>query len=122
MSITGIESMLKNIDKLQGNGDKYGREAVKEGAEVYAKVLSKNTANDMGDLSQSVETSGIKGAGKGSLEVDVGYDSQTGWRAHFPNDGTVYQKPQHFKERSTEEAREPIQKIFLDKLKGVTDL
>lgn len=122
MSVTGVEEMLQNIAKLEGNGEKYGREAVREGAETFSKILEKNTANDMGDLAQSVDKTGIRGAGKGNLEIAVGYNTEHGWRAHFPNDGTAHQRPQHFKEESVEEARGPVQQIFVEKLKGVMDL
>lgn len=122
MTVTGVEDMLQNINKLQGNGEKYGREAVRKGAETFEKIIEKNTAKNEGELARSVDKTGIRGAGKGGLEIAVGYNQKHGWRAHFPNDGTVYQRPQHFKEESVEEARGPVQQIFVEKLKGVMDL
>ncbi|EAC9524669.1 hypothetical protein LJ62_10295 [Listeria monocytogenes] len=48
---------------------------------------------------------------EGSL-VDIGFNKSQGWRAHFPDSGTMNQTAQHFIEAARKEARPKIIAIF----------
>lgn len=114
---TGLEEMLANITKLQVNNRKYARKAVQEGAELFAKNLEINTPEDEGDLESDVHTSNFKGGPQGNIEKDVGYGKGTGWRAKYPDNGTINQRPQNFQEHTINESRRPIQEIFAENIK-----
>ena len=52
----------------------------------------------------------------GEYSIDVGYDKEKGWIAHFPNSGTSKQKPQHFVEKSQEQSKTEILAKFVEDL------
>lgn len=65
---TGLEEMLANIHKLQVNNRRVAREAVSEGADMFAQQLESNTPDDSGVLKSDVMVSGFKGGGQGQIE------------------------------------------------------
>lgn len=112
MSIKGIEEMVKNIQKLETQNKRAANKAVREAADLVEKNLIGNTPKDSGELASSTVQSGIKGSSTGDIEIDVGYNHESGWRAHFVDSGTIYQKGQHFKDKTTEGSRDGVLNIF----------
>ena len=120
--VEGTEELLANIKKLQVNNRKQARKALNEGAKELEKTLARNTPKDSGQLASDITKSGLKGSGQGEMEIDVGFGKAHGWRAHFPDTGTVYQRAQNFSERSTEEARGKVQEIYAKHIKEGLEL
>lgn len=112
----GLESCLSNLTKLQVNCRRKAREAVSEGADYFSTVLSSNTPKLSGFLQEDVKVSGFKGGTQGAIEKDIGYGS-TGWRAKYPDDGTINQNAQHFIEQSKNQARPKMQQIYAEKVR-----
>ena len=48
---------------------------------------------------------------------DIGFGKATGWRAHYPNDGTIYQQGQDFKEKTINEMTPRAREIYAEKIK-----
>ncbi|UDM70661.1 HK97-gp10 family putative phage morphogenesis protein [Vagococcus fluvialis] len=113
---TGLEEMLANIHKLQVNNRRVAREAVSEGADMFAQQLESNTPDDSGVLKSDVMVSGFKGGGQGQIEKDVGYGGSTGWRVKYPDDGTIHQRPQNFKEKTINEMTPKVQELYVKKM------
>lgn len=124
MSVTGEEQILSNLLKHKNYIEKNSRKAVRNGAEAFRETLVKNTPISKSDKEMSDKEHLFRHTKKGNLKAatgefqqDVGYDKEIGWRAHFPNSGTVKQKPQHFVEKSREQAKSEVQKEFIKALK-----
>ena len=91
----------------------------RNGAEAFREVLVSNTpvsSTDGEHLRDHTKKSNLKSS-TGVFQQDIGYDKETGWRAHFPNSGTVKQKPQHFIEKSREQAVGKVRREFIEALK-----
>lgn len=122
MSLEGEAAMLLAIDNLTKGYDRRARKAVKEGAEVFSEKLEANTpvSNEdktgKGPLAQHVKVGSVS-TQSGDYEAPVGYDNVKGRIAHFPNSGTSKQDPQHFIEKSQQEAKGPILEAFVKNLK-----
>lgn len=114
---TGLEGILANITKLQVNNKRVAREAVSDGADKFAEMLSGNTPIDEGDMQSDVTVSGFKGGPQAQIEKDIGYGKATGWRVKYPDDGTINQRPQTFKEHTINEATPKIKEIYAEKIK-----
>ena len=133
---TGLDEILANIHKLQVNNKRVARQAVAEGAELFAKNLEANTplgvygpkryssktslafgGNGGSERMKSdVAISGFKGGPQGQIEKDIGYGKSTGWRVKYPDDGTINQLPQYFKEKTIQESTAPIQELYAKKI------
>lgn len=123
MTVTGFEEFEANLKKLKLNNQKQARSAVKEAAEKYAEILEQVTP--IGDgipagherdkhapLASSVVNTGIKKDRDASFMTDVGFNKSQGWRAHFPDSGTVDQRAQKFVDRSREQSKEAILSVY----------
>lgn len=118
----GIEQMLQNIKKLQVNNRTQGIKAVKAGADHTKDTLAKNTPVSSGVLASDVITSGLKGSGQGEMEIDIGFGGAEGWRAHFPDSGTIHQRAQNFSEKTVEESRPKVLGIYEDHIRKGLEL
>ena len=119
MSVTGEKEILANLLKHKQYVEKNSRKAVRNGAEAFREVLVSNTpvsSTDGEHLRDHTKKSNLKSS-TGVFQQDNGYDKETGWRAHFPNSGTVKQKPQHFIEKSREQAVGKVRREFIEALK-----
>ncbi len=114
---TGLEGILANLEKLQVNNRRAAREAVSEGADMFADQLKVNTPADSGILQSDVTVSGFKGGGQGQIEKDIGYGGSTGWRVKYPDDGTINQQPQNFKEKTINEMTPKVQELYARKIR-----
>ncbi|MGT2753231.1 HK97-gp10 family putative phage morphogenesis protein [Streptococcus porcinus] len=117
---SGLDGILANLTKLQVKAPRAARGAVTEVAEKFEKALKSNTPvydNEDTHLRDDTAISSFKGAAEGIVSKDIGYGSKTGWRAHFPNDGTVYQRSQDFKEKTINEMTPKAKQIYADKVK-----
>lgn len=114
---TGLDEMLANIHKLQVNNRRVARQAVDEGANLFADNLRSNTPVDGGDMQADVSVTGFKGGAQGQIEKDIGYGKTAGWRVKYPDDGTIHQRPQNFKEHTITQSRPQIQEKFAQKIK-----
>lgn len=116
------DNLSANIEKLNLGNQKKARQALKEGAAIFEDELRKKVPVDdgsgkqKGKLKAGVMKSGVKDRG-GNLEVDVGYNKSVGWRARFPNSGTIFQDPQHFEEEAMGLAKDKVLQAFMRNLK-----
>lgn len=114
---SGFDEILANITKLQVNNRRQARKAVSDAAELFAEALKENTPKDEGDMAEDVVISGFKGGSQAEIEKDIGYGKATGYRVKYPDDGTINQSPQNFKEKTINEMTPKIQKLYAERIK-----
>lgn len=116
----GIDEILSNLTKLQVKTPKAAREAVTEVAEEFEKQLKTNTPRDdsySDHLQDDTAISGFKGASEGIVSKDIGYGNSTGWRAKYPDSGTIYQRGQEFEEKTINQMTPRAKEIYAEKVK-----
>ncbi|HFI0454405.1 TPA: HK97-gp10 family putative phage morphogenesis protein [Streptococcus suis] len=116
----GVDKILANLTKLQVKAPQVARAAVKQVADEFAEELEKNTPESedlFSHLADEVVVTGFKGANQGIISKDIGYGRKTGWRSHFPDDGTIYQAPQGFKEKTINAMTPRAKEIYAEKVK-----
>ena len=121
----GIDAILSNLTKLQVKAPKTAREAVTEVAEEFEKQLQANTPVDekfSDHLRDDTAISGFKGASEGIISKDIGYGKSTGWRAKYPDSGTIYQRGQNFEENTINQMTPRAKYIYAKKVKEGLDL
>lgn len=117
----GLDAILSNLTKLQVKAPKAAREAVTEVAEEFEKQLQANTPVDekfIDHLRDDTVVSGFKGASEGIISKDIGYGKSTGWRAKYPDSGTIYQRGQNFEEKTINQMTPRAKYIYAKKIKG----
>ncbi|WP_431814583.1 HK97-gp10 family putative phage morphogenesis protein [Limosilactobacillus portuensis] len=121
MAVTGEAELIANLEKLQKTEEKKARKATRDGANVFEEKLKNFTPvssedhSGMTPLKDHTKKGNLKTTG-GEYSIDVGYDKEKGWIAHFPNSGTSKQKPQHFVEKSQEQSKTEILAKFVEDL------
>lgn len=118
---SGLDEILSNLTKLQVKAPKTAREAVTEVAEEFEKQLKANTPVDekfIDHLRDDTAVSGFKGASEGIISKEIGYGKQTGWRAKYPDSGTIYQRGQNFEEKTINQMTPRAKEIYAKKIKG----
>ena len=121
MAVTGEAELIANLEKLQKTEENKARKATRDGANVFEEKLkdftpvSNEDHSGMTPLKDHTKKGNLKTAG-GEYSIDVGYDKDKGWIAHFPNSGTSKQKPQHFIEKSQEQSKTEILAKFVEDL------
>lgn len=117
----GLDKILANLDKLQVKAPQVARGAVSEVADKFAENLKENTPRTdfgwAGHLRDNVVVTGFKGANEGIISKDIGFGKETGWRAHFPDEGTIHQRGQDFKEKTISEMTPLAREIYAKKVK-----
>ena len=116
----GIDAILSNLTKLQVKAPKTAREAVTEVAEEFEKQLQANTPVDekfSDHLRDDTAISGFKGASEGIISKGIGYGKSTGWRAKYPDSGTIYQRGQNFEENTINQMTPRAKYIYAKKVK-----
>lgn len=122
---TGLDAILSNLTKLQVKAPNAAREAVTKVADEFEKQLQANTPVDdkfIDHLRDDTAISGFKGASEGIISKEIGYGNQTGWRARFPDSGTIYQRGQEFEEKTINQMTPVAKEIFAEKVKEGLDL
>lgn len=117
----GLDAILSNLTKLQVKAPKAARAAVTEVAEEFEKQLQVNTPVDekfIDHLRDDTAVSGFKGASDGIISKDIGYGKSTGWRAKYPDSGTIYQRGQNFEEKTINQMTPRAKYIYAKKIKG----
>lgn len=118
----GLDLCLKNLTILEAKAPRVAREAVTEVAQEFKKELETNTPvykeETYSRLKEDVKISNFKSGGAAPSK-DIGYGRATGWRARFPDDGTIYQKSQGFEEKTINAMTPRAKEIYLQKMKGV---
>ena len=117
----GLDAILSNLTKLQVKAPNAAREAVTEVAEEFEKQLQANTPVDekfIDHLRDDTAISGFKGASEGIISKDIGYGKSTGWRAKYPDSGTIYQRGQNFEEKTINQMTPRAKYIYAKKIKG----
>lgn len=118
----GLDLCLNNLTKLEVKAPKVAREAVTMVAEEFEKELEVNTpVSDeptQTRLKADIKISNFKGRG-GAPSKDIGFGRTTGWRARYPNSGTIYQKAQDFEEKTINAVTPRAKKIYEQKIKEV---
>ena len=118
----GLDLCLNNLTKLEVKAPKVAREAVTMVAEEFEKELGINTpVSDEPTptrLKADVKISNFKGRG-GAPSKDIGFGRTTGWRARYPNSGTIYQKAQDFEEKTINAVTPRAKEIYITKIREV---
>lgn len=118
----GLDLCLNNLTKLEVKAPKVAREAVTMVAEEFEKELEVNTpVSDEPTptrLKADIKISNFKGRG-GAPSKDIGFGRSTGWRARYPNSGTIYQKAQDFEEKTINAVTPRAKRIYEQKIKEV---
>ncbi len=118
----GLDLCLQNLAKLEGKAPKVAREAVTMVAEEFKKELEVNTP--VSDeftptrLKEDIRISNFKGGGDAPSK-DIGFGRSTGWRAKYPNAGTIYQKAQDFEEKTINAVTPRAKEIYITKIREV---
>ena len=121
----GLEECLARLTEMEAKAPRKAREAVTEVAKEFKAELEANTpvypilAAD-GHLKEDVRISNFKSGGDAPSK-DIGYGNATGWRSHFPDDGTVYQRAQNFKEKTINTMTPRAKEIYANKVREVLD-
>lgn len=122
MTVTGEAELIANLQRLQKTEEKKSRKATRDGAEVFQEKLKQYTpVAKSGDhsgktpLKDHTKHGNLKTTG-GEYSVDVGYDKDKGWIAHFPNSGTAKQKPQHFIEKAQAASKKEVLAKYIEDL------
>lgn len=118
----GLDLCLNNLTKLEVKAPMVAREAVTMVAEEFEKELGVNTpVSDEPTptrLKADIKISNFKGRG-GAPSKDIGFGRSTGWRARYPNSGTIYQKAQDFEEKTINAVTPRAKRIYEQKIKEV---
>ncbi len=118
----GLDLCLNNLTKLEVKAPKVAREAVTMVAEEFEKELGINTpVSDEPTptrLKADIKISNFKGRG-GAPSKDIGFGRSTGWRARYPNSGTIYQKAQDFEEKTINAVTPRAKRIYEQKIREV---
>nr|DAF31609.1 MAG TPA: type I neck protein [Caudoviricetes sp.] len=118
----GLDLCLNNLTKLEVKAPKVAREAVTMVAEEFEKELEANTpvSDELTPtrLKEDVKISNFKGRG-GAPSKDIGFGRTTGWRARYPNSGTIYQKAQDFEEKTINAVTPRAKEIYITKIREV---
>ena len=133
--MTGEDEMQAALKRFAASETSKARKAVKAGGEVLMDELEKNTPIGDGKTDRSwkaqrqtntdakhdhlkndIAAKGVTSVG-GEFEQMVGYGSEEGWRAHFPNSGTWKQKPQRFIEKSQAAAKPKVLAKFVEEMR-----
>ena len=118
----GLDLCLNNLTKLEVKAPMVAREAVTMVAEEFEKELEVNTpVSDeptFTRLKADIKISNFKGRG-GAPSKDIGFGRSTGWRARYPNSGTIYQQAQDFEEKTINAVTPRAKEIYEQKIKEV---
>ena len=118
----GLDLCLNNLTKLEVKAPKVAREAVTMVAKEFEKELEVNTP--VSDeftptrLKEDIRISNFKGGGDAPSK-DIGFGRSTGWRAKYPNAGTIYQKAQDFEEKTINAVTPRAKEIYITKIREV---
>ena len=118
----GLDLCLNNLTKLEVKAPKVAREAVTMVAKEFEKELEVNTP--VSDeftptrLKEDIRISNFKGGGDAPSK-DIGFGRTTGWRAKYPNAGTIYQKAQDFEEKTINVVTPRAKEIYITKIREV---
>lgn len=118
----GLDLCLNNLTKLEVKAPKVAREAVTMVAKEFEKELEVNTP--ISDeftptrLKEDIKISNFKGGGNAPSK-DIGFGRSTGWRARYPNSGTIYQKAQDFEEKTINAVTPRAKEIYKQKIREV---
>ena len=118
----GLDLCLNNLTKLEVKAPKVAREAVTMVAKEFEKELEVNTP--ISDeftptrLKEDIRISNFKGGGNAPSK-DIGFGRSTGWRARYPNSGTIYQKAQDFEEKTINAVTPRAKEIYITKVREV---
>nr|DAS99505.1 MAG TPA: type I neck protein [Caudoviricetes sp.] len=118
----GLDLCLQNLTKLEAKAPKVAREAVNEVAQEFKKELEANTpVSDeptFTRLKGDIKISNFKNGGDAPSK-DIGFGRATGWRAKFPDSGTIYQKAQDFEEKTINAVTPRAKEIYKNKMREV---
>lgn len=118
----GLDLCLDNLTKLEAKAPRVAREAVTEVAQEFKKELEVNTpVSDeltFTRLKEDIKISNFKNGGDAPSK-DIGFGRSTGWRAKFPDSGTIYQKPQDFEEKTINAVTPRAKEIYKNKMREV---
>lgn len=118
----GLDLCLQNLTKLEAKAPRVAREAVTEVAQEFKKKLEVNTPISdeltLTRLKEDIKISNFKGGGDAPSK-DIGFGRATGWRAKFPDSGTIYQKAQDFEEKTINAVTPRAKEIYKQKIREV---
>lgn len=124
VTVKGDKELIAAFERLDKTVDTKARKATRDGAKVFEQRLKADTPRDktgtdhsgMTPLAEHTKIGNLRGS-TGNLEIQVGYDTEKGWIAHFPNSGTSKQPAQHFIEKAQAESKQPVLSKFVEDLR-----
>lgn len=119
----GLDECLARLTQMEAKAPRKAREAVTEVAKEFKSELESNTPvypHFTDHLKEDVRISNFKSRGDAPAK-DIGYGVATGWRSHFPDDGTIYQRAQNFKEKTINAVTPRAKEIYANKVREVLD-
>ena len=114
----GLDLCLDNLTKLEARAPRVAREAVTEVAQEFKKELEVSDELTLTRLKEDIRISNFKGGGDAPSK-DIGFGRTTGWRARYPNSGTIYQKAQDFEEKTINAVTPRAKEIYITKIREV---
>lgn len=124
VTVKGDQELIAAFKRLDKTVEAKARRATRDGAKVFEEKLKDWTPRDksgtdhsgMTPLAEHTKVGNLRGS-TGNLEIQVGYDTEKGWVAHFPNSGTSKQLAQHFIEDAQTDSKRPVLNKFVEDLK-----
>lgn len=124
VTVKGDKELIAAFERLDKTVDTKARKATRDGAKVFEQRLKADTPRDktgtdhsgMTPLAEHTKIGNLRGS-TGNLEIQVGYDAEKGYIAHFPNSGTSKQPAQHFIEKAQAESKQPVLSKFVEDLR-----
>lgn len=124
VTVKGDKELIAAFERLDKTVDTKARKATRDGAKVFEQRLKADTPRDktgtdhsgMTPLAEHTKIGNLRGS-TGNLEIQVGYDTEKGYIAHFPNSGTSKQPAQHFIEKAQAESKQPVLSKFVEDLR-----
>ncbi|ERN54321.1 HK97-gp10 family putative phage morphogenesis protein [Alkalihalophilus marmarensis] len=117
MKITGMDELIRNLERLGNQAESVKEKAVMEGAEVIRKRISDNAPR--GSTSNSRAADHIVAEYNSSEgKAGIGADAKEAWYLKFPEFGTSRQPAQGFAERAFNDTKSEAKDKMAQALKN----
>lgn len=107
----------KAIGKTKKQFEKAEVEALTKAGEFAAKELEKNTPVDYDTKTHMKDHVVYSKPTKSKPVVEVGFDKEVAWRAHFVEFGTIKQPPQSFMQQTIKDIENQVATIIQNEMR-----
>lgn len=107
----------KAIGKTKKQFEKAELEALTKAGEFAAKELKKNTPIDYDTKTHMKDHIVYSKPTKSRPVVEVGFDKEVAWRAHFVEYGTIKQPPQPFMKQTMKDIENQVATIIQNEMR-----